>query len=175
MVKSIKKRKHLCGASSSSYCSVLFFEFLQYVDEIIELVHGLEDEPERGARCLMCFKYRLTKAAQYAHEHGFKILTTTLASSRWKSLDQVAEAGAYAVSLYPDVQFWAQNWRKGGLSDRRSAIIKEQCFYNQQYCGCEFSLRQTIAFRKARMQQAGKPDEASSSLKDLLDLRFDLE
>ena len=34
-----------------------------------------------------------------------------------------------------------QNWRKGGLSERRIAIIKEYNFYNQQYCGCEFSMR----------------------------------
>lgn len=140
-----------------------------------EQVRGLEDEPERGARCLMCFKYRLLKAAQYAHEHGYKVLTTTLASSRWKSLDQVAEAGAYAVSFYPDVVFWAQNWRKNGLSDRRSAIIKEQCFYNQQYCGCEFSLKQTIAFRKARMKQTEGQGVDCPSTKDLLDLRFDLD
>ena len=90
-------------------------------------------------------------------------------------MDQVAEAGAYAVSFYPDVVFWAQNWRKNGLSDRRSAIIKEQCFYNQQYCGCEFSLRQTIAFRKARMKQTEGQEVDCPSTKDLLDLRFDLD
>lgn len=42
---------------------------------------------------------------------------------------------------YPDVTYWEQNWRKGGLSERRIAIIKEYNFYNQQYCGCEFSMR----------------------------------
>ena len=141
----------------------------------LEYVKGLEDEPERGARCLMCFKYRLLSAARYAHEHGFDVLTTTLASSRWKSLDQVAEAGSFATSFFPDVFFWAQNWRVCGLSDRRSAIIKEQCFYNQQYCGCEFSLRQTIAFRKARMEQESAQENSTHSLKDLLDLRFDLK
>ena len=47
---------------------------------------GLENEPERGGRCLQCFKYRLLRAARYAAENGFPVLTTTLASSRWKSL-----------------------------------------------------------------------------------------
>ena len=37
---------------------------------------GLEDEPERGGRCLKCFKYRLLRTARYAHEHGFKVITT---------------------------------------------------------------------------------------------------
>ena len=47
----------------------------------------------------------------------------------------------YATAPYPDVTYWEQNWRKGGLSERRIAIIKEYNFYNQQYCGCEFSMR----------------------------------
>lgn len=102
---------------------------------------GLENEPERGGRCLKCFKLRLAETARYAHEHGFTVITTTLASSRWKSLDQINEAGRWAVEPYPEVVWWEQNWRKGGLSERRIAIIKEYDFYNQQYCGCEFSMR----------------------------------
>ncbi len=105
------------------------------------LVKGMENEPERGGRCLKCFKIRLLETAKYAHENGFSLITTTLASSRWKSLEQIEEAGNFACSNYDDVSYWAQNWRKGGLSDRRIAIIKEYNFYNQRYCGCEFSMR----------------------------------
>lgn len=104
-------------------------------------VQGLEGEPERSGRCLQCFKLRLRDTARYAHEHGFPLITTTLASSRWKSLEQINEAGRYAVTPYPDVAWWDKNWRKGGLSERRIQIIKEYGFYNQQYCGCEFSMR----------------------------------
>ena len=104
-------------------------------------VQGLEGEPERGGRCLQCFKMRLLDTARYAHENGFSVITTTLASSRGKSLEQINQAGRYAVENYPDVIWWDQNWRKGGLIERRIAIIKEYGFYNQQYCGCEFSMR----------------------------------
>ena len=107
----------------------------------LSVMKGLENEPERGGRCLKCFKLRLLKTAQYACEHDFKVITTTLASSRWKSLEQIEEAGRFAESQVPEVTFWAQNWRKGGLSERRIQIIKEYGFYNQQYCGCEFSMR----------------------------------
>ncbi|MDE6650418.1 MAG: epoxyqueuosine reductase QueH [Muribaculaceae bacterium] len=103
-------------------------------------IKGLESEPERGGRCLKCFKMRLRKTAEYAREHGYKVITTTLASSRWKSLEQIEEAGLEACSDIPEVTFWTQNWRKGGLSERRVAIIKEMNFYNQTYCGCEFSI-----------------------------------
>ncbi|MBO4434820.1 MAG: epoxyqueuosine reductase QueH [Bacteroidales bacterium] len=116
---------------------------------------GLENEPERGARCLQCFRFRLLRAAQYAATHGFDILTTTLASSRWKSLEQVNEAGSWACEqvnachaeppaavISPTrVTWWPQNWRKGGLQERRSEIIREQNFYNQLFCGCEYSHR----------------------------------
>jgi predicted adenine nucleotide alpha hydrolase (AANH) superfamily ATPase len=107
---------------------------------------GLECEPERGGRCLKCFKLRLLRTAQYARERGLKVITTTLASSRWKSLDQINEAGRWACGMTetipPDdlVIWWDQNWRKGGLQERRNQIIREYDFYNQRYCGCEFSM-----------------------------------
>lgn len=106
-----------------------------------EAVTGLEDAPERGARCLECFKYRLERAARYASDHGYKVLSTTLASSRWKRQDQIDAAGEFACSTVENVVWWDQNWRKGGLQERRNEIIKEMDFYNQQYCGCEFSMR----------------------------------
>lgn len=105
-------------------------------------VRGLENEPERGRRCLQCFEFRLRRAAQYASEHGFPVLTTTLASSRWKNLDQVNEAGRRACEAFSGVTWWPQNWRKGGLQERRGEIIREQDFYNQLWCGCEYSRKE---------------------------------
>lgn len=103
---------------------------------------GLEAEPERGKRCLRCFSLRLTETARYAATHGFTLFTTTLASSRWKSLDQINEAGRMAAARYPGTTFWEQNWRKGGLQERRNQLLKTYAFYNQRYCGCEFSYKE---------------------------------
>ena len=120
----------------------------------LSCVAGMENEPERGGRCQKCFKMRLLRTAEYARQRGIKVITTTLASSRWKSLEQINEAGEWACRTanensldtkqdLPDgeVIWWDQNWRKGGLQERRLQIIKEYGFYNQQYCGCEFSMR----------------------------------
>ena len=105
-------------------------------------VAGMENEPERGGRCLKCFKLRLLRTAQFAAQRGIKVITTTLASSRWKSLDQINEAGRWACEqTETPVIWWDQNWRKGGLQERRLQILKEYDFYNQLYCGCEFSIR----------------------------------
>lgn len=115
----------------------------------LEAIKGMEGEPERGGRCLKCFKLRLLRTAQYARERGIKVITTTLASSRWKSLDQINEAGTWAcaeINKIPagtDVVWWDQNWRKNGLQERRLQILKEFDFYNQLYCGCEFSMRKS--------------------------------
>ena len=46
---------------------------------------GMEFEPERGIRCTMCFDMRFEKAAQYAHENGFPVFTSSLGISRWKT------------------------------------------------------------------------------------------
>jgi len=113
---------------------------------------NLQDFPERGSRCLECFKLRLLEAAKKCRELGLEQFTTTLASSRWKSLEQINAAGQWAAEMVngeglmvngekPTVTFWDKNWRKGGLQDRRNALLKENGFYNQQYCGCEFSIR----------------------------------
>lgn len=118
-------------------------------EDWLEYVRGLENEPERGGRCLRCFKLRLLRTAEYARSRGIKVITTTLASSRWKSLEQINEAGEWACTKTngasegetPDVIWWDRNWRKGGLQERRLQIIREYDFYNQQYCGCEFSIR----------------------------------
>ena len=109
-------------------------------DNWLDTMKGLENEPERGGRCLKCFKLRLLRTAQYARERGIKVITTTLASSRWKSLEQINEAGQWACQQV-EVIWWDRNWRKGGLQERRLQIIKEYDFYNQLYCGCEFSMR----------------------------------
>ena len=104
-------------------------------------VCGLEDEPERGRRCQQCFVLRLTAAARKAQELGLPYFATTLASSRWKSLDQINRAGLMAEQTVEGAVFWPQNWRKGGLQERRNQLLKEFDFYNQKYCGCEYSKR----------------------------------
>ena len=118
-------------------------------DAWLEGVCGLESEPERGRRCEQCFILRLTATARKAVELDIPYFATTLASSRWKSLDQINRAGLMAEQVVNvqrstfnvQCKFWPQNWRKGGLQERRNQLLKEYNFYNQQYCGCEFSKR----------------------------------
>ncbi len=106
-----------------------------------DFVRGLEAEPERGLRCEKCFEMRLTATAREAARLQIEYFATTLASSRWKSIDQINRAGEIAQNAVAGTRFWAQNWRKDGLYERRNQLLKEYGFYNQQYCGCEFSMK----------------------------------
>ena len=59
---------------------------------------GMEFEPERGIRCTMCFDMRFEKAAQYAHENGFPVFTSSLGISRWKNMAQINDCGHRAAA-----------------------------------------------------------------------------
>lgn len=122
-------------------------------------IKGLELEPERGKRCQVCFNYRLEETARVAHEEKIKLFTTTLASSRWKNLDQINRAGLNAQARYPDTQYWDKNWRKGGLQQRRNELLKLNDFYNQLYCGCEFSMKRLEPQICEQILRQPKPEE----------------
>ena len=109
---------------------------------------GQEWEPERGARCTSCFDMRFEKTAQYAHAHGYSVITSSLGISRWKNMDQINECGLRAAAPFPDLTYWTVNWRKGGGSERMYQIAKRENFYKQEYCGCVYSLRDSNEWRE---------------------------
>jgi len=108
---------------------------------------GMEYEPERGKRCTMCFDMRFERTALYAYEQGFKIISSTLGISRWKNMEQINDSGMRAANKYPGLEYWTYNWRKKGGSQRMIEISKEEEFYQQEYCGCVYSLRDTNRWR----------------------------
>ncbi len=108
---------------------------------------GMENEPERGIRCTMCFDMRFERTALYDYENGFSLISSSLGISRWKNMAQINDCGIRAASHYPDIQYWDYNWRKNGGSSRMIEISKREEFYQQEYCGCVYSLRDTNRWR----------------------------
>jgi predicted adenine nucleotide alpha hydrolase (AANH) superfamily ATPase len=90
---------------------------------------------------------RFERTALYAHEHGFPVITSSLGISRWKNMAQINDCGERAAAHYPDIAYWTFNWRKGGGAARMIEISKREHFYQQEYCGCVYSLRDTNAHR----------------------------
>ena len=133
------------------YCEALNFKFIDAdydKDNWFDRIKGLEDEPERGERCTKCFDMRFERSALFAHENNFSLFATTLGISRWKDLDQVNNSGLRASKRYDNLTFWDFNWRKQGGSSRMIEISKREEFYQQEYCGCVYSLRDTNKWRK---------------------------
>ena len=133
------------------YCEALNFKFIDAdydKDNWFDRIKGLEDEPERGQRCTKCFDMRFERSALFAHENNFSLFATTLGISRWKDLDQVNNSGLRAANRYDKLAFWDFNWRKQGGSSRMIEISKREEFYQQEYCGCVYSLRDTNKWRK---------------------------
>lgn len=118
-------------------------------DNWFERIKGLENEPERGKRCTVCFDMRFERTALYANEHNFPVISSTLGISRWKNMEQINASGTRAASRYPDMTYWTLNWRKQGGSQRMIELAKQEAFYQQEYCGCVYSLRDTNRHRMA--------------------------
>ena len=114
-----------------------------------DLTRGHQMDSERGERCGLCFEMRFVRTAEFAAAHGFKVITSCLGISKWKDFDQVTRAGVKAASLFPGVSYWPYNWRKKGGAQRMIEIARDEKFYQQQYCGCAYSLRDTNRWRKS--------------------------
>lgn len=120
------------------------------VQDWFKRAKGMEMEPEKGIRCTMCFDMRFERTALYAYENGFSTITSSLGISRWKNMNQINDCGTRAASHYPGITYWTYNWRKFGGAERMYDIAKRESFYQQLYCGCIFSLRDTNKWRESR-------------------------
>ena len=100
-----------------------------------DAVRGLENEPERGARCSVCFEYRFRRAAAWARANGYDAVASVLGVSRHKDQAQVDRAGTAAMP--GDVIYQPIKWDES----LRQQIGRASDFYRQNYCGCEFSIR----------------------------------
>lgn len=112
-----------------------------------ERTKGQENEPERGKRCTTCFDMRFETTAKYAKNHGFDLISSTLGISRWKDMTQINTSGKLAAKPY-NLDYWDFNWRKKGGSARMLELSKVENFYQQEYCGCVYSLRDTNLHRQ---------------------------
>jgi hypothetical protein len=123
-------------------CKKLGIELIegQYdFEDWMDAVRGLEKEPEKGARCEVCFDRRFEVSAYKALELGETSMTTTLLVSPQKSQDQLKKSGD-AFHASHGVEFIAFDYRKNGGTNDQSRVSKEEQLYRQDYCGCIFGL-----------------------------------
>ncbi len=123
-------------------------EYLIEYKKYLEAVRGLEKEPEGGARCPVCFRFRIEETARfakeigsprYAGEAGADVFATTLTIGRNKRPEIINPIGVAAAEKY-GVRFFEANFKKQDGALKGKKISDEHGLYRQHYCGCEFSL-----------------------------------
>jgi epoxyqueuosine reductase len=107
----------------------------------LDRVAGLEDEPEGGLRCSECFRFRLERTAGRARELGMDAFATTLSVSPHKNAALINRIGA-EVAAAGGVAFHADDFKKRDGFRKSCVLSREAGLYRQDYCGCEFSLRE---------------------------------
>jgi hypothetical protein len=103
-------------------------------------IAGLEDEPEGGRRCDMCFRVRLDHAVAKAEQIGCDLFTTTLTISPHKPPERVNPSGREAADGR-DVEFLAGDFKKQNGFKRSVELSKKMDLHRQTYCGCIYSKR----------------------------------
>ena len=107
----------------------------------LEKIKGYENEPERGRRCEICYRVRLEKTALEAKKLGFDIFCSTLSISPHKDAQMINKIGQELSKEY-NVPYLASDWKKQNGFKKSCDISREEGFYRQSYCGCEFSIRE---------------------------------
>jgi epoxyqueuosine reductase len=101
------------------------------------VVNSLENEPEGGKRCPVCFRMRLERSYRFLLDSGCDVLTTTLTMGSNKSAELIGRIGQ---ELAGD-KFWQQDFKKKEGFKRAGELARKWDLYRQNYCGCLFSLR----------------------------------
>ena len=102
-------------------------------------MRGLEDLPEGGGRCAVCFRLRLEETAKRAKDGGFDYFGTTLTVSPHKNADLINRLGIEIGEKYK-VSFLPSDFKKRNGYKRSIELSKMLDLYRQDYCGCKFSL-----------------------------------
>ena len=107
--------------------------------EWFDITRGMEDEPEGGKRCLLCYRHRLKRTAKYAAENNIKLMTTTLTTGPSKKASIINSIGSEMALRY-GIKFLALDLKKNGGFLKSITLSKQMGLYRQDYCGCIYSM-----------------------------------
>lgn len=113
------------------------------------MVAPLSERGEKSARCWVCFAIRLDAAASEAAGRGMQAFTTTLTTAPMKDSNVIFRIGRMLGKKY-SVAFLGENFKKKNGFGRSVEICKCHGLYRQDYCGCEWSMKEAAARRKAK-------------------------
>lgn len=138
--KRVEEQKRLISLLDTKY-PVSFIEG-NYDNDIYETaIRGLENEPERGKRCYVCYELRLRECAKLAKEKGYDYFSTTLSISPYKNSNWLNEIGSKLEKEYQVNYLYADFKKKNGYK-RSIELSNIYHLYRQNYCGCIYSKKE---------------------------------
>ena len=121
------------------------------VNCIVEDVYGLDEFCKNVAnnldsRCVdYCYPVRMRKTFEYAKEHGYDAVSTTLLYSIYQKHDYIKKL-CEDLSKEFGIDFYYEDFRVGFWEGHNKA--KEAGLYMQKYCGCIFSEEDRYYYHK---------------------------
>lgn len=100
-------------------------------------------EPEGRRRCTQCISFRLAKTAQFAAANQYDAFTTTLSVSPHKNAAVINQIGAQLSQIH-NIPFLAADFKKNNGYLRSVQLAKYYGLYRQNYCGCIYSLKESL-------------------------------
>lgn len=122
----------------------------------LEAIKGLENEPEKGKRCSVCFDNRFEVSAKQAQLIGQQVFTSTLLTSPKKSLFQLQQSGN-EIALRYNLQFIAPDYRSKQGTQEQNILAKKDQLYRQDYCGCLFALEKQREYQNKLADELFSP------------------
>ena len=120
-------------------------------EDFYAMAKGMEDVPEGGERCFKCYRLRMEAAAKLAQEGGYDYFTTTLSISPLKNAQKLNEIGGRLAEQY-GVKYLFSDFKKKNGYKRSVELSEEYGMYRQDYCGCVFSLEESMEREKQKQQ-----------------------
>ena len=117
----------------------------------LDAVKGYEDCPERGERCAICYRLRLSKTAEEAKRLGTDYYATTLTLSPMKDAELLNAIGQEEAVKY-EVSYLSSDFKKKGGYLKSIELSKEYGLYRQDYCGCVFSKAERERDKRAKQK-----------------------
>ncbi len=138
--KRVKEQEHFIQKFPAKH-PITFLEGSYDKELFYQKVAGLEQEPEGGKRCTVCFMMRLEEAGEAARRLHMDYFTTTLSISPLKDAQRLNEIGQ-SVAQKVGVSYLVSDFKKKNGYQRSVELSREYGMYRQDYCGCVFSKRE---------------------------------
>ena len=111
-------------------------------ESYMEVLRKGKDLPEGKWRCFKCYSKRIHDAFEYASQHNHEYVCTVLSVSRFKNSQMINRIGLALNSKYPNIKYLVADFKKDKGTEKGAFLAAEANLYRQQYCGCEYSIKQ---------------------------------